>query len=86
MFAKGNVNPPACASSADACKPASTKCCPGNSAVFQYVEGVPATKGKVAWNFEKFLVGKDGVPVARIGASKDPTELTGKIDALLAGR
>lgn len=33
--------------------------------VFSYLESV--LPGKVPWNFEKYLVGKDGVPVKKTG-------------------
>jgi glutathione peroxidase len=42
--------------------------------------------GEVAWNFEKFLVGKDGTVLARFKSAVDPesAELTGAIEAALA--
>ena len=42
--------------------------------------------GPVAWNFEKFLVGKDGTVLARFksGVEPDATELTSAIEAALA--
>ena len=42
--------------------------------------------GPVAWNFEKFLVGKDGTVVARFksGVEPDSVELKGAIEAALA--
>ena len=41
--------------------------------------------GDVAWNFEKFLVGRDGTVIARYksGVAPDSTELTGAIEAAL---
>mmetsp|Transcript_70384 Transcript_70384/g.170358 ORF Transcript_70384/g.170358 Transcript_70384/m.170358 type:complete len:143 (-) Transcript_70384:194-622(-) len=84
LLAKGNANPPACnASGADACSPSSTTCCPGNDALYDYLRSV--IPGNLPWNFNKFIVGKDGIPV--------PPELTGgqtgsalvpRIDAELA--
>ncbi|MEM9136950.1 MAG: glutathione peroxidase [Cyanobacteria bacterium P01_F01_bin.42] len=43
-------------------------------------------QGEVAWNFEKFLIGKQGEIVARFksGVTPDATELTGAIDQALA--
>ncbi len=43
--------------------------------------------GDVAWNFEKFLIGKDGTVLARYksGVEPDAAELTGAIEAALAG-
>jgi glutathione peroxidase len=42
--------------------------------------------GDVAWNFEKFLIGKDGTVVARFKSNVEPdsAELTGAIEAALA--
>lgn len=43
--------------------------------LYQYLtsqETKPKGKGKVRWNFEKFLIGKDGKVVARFGSSTSP--------------
>ncbi|MEB3276568.1 MAG: glutathione peroxidase [Cyanobacteriota bacterium] len=42
--------------------------------------------GPVAWNFEKFLIGKDGTVLARFKSSVEPesVELTSAIEAALA--
>ena len=42
--------------------------------------------GDVAWNFEKFLIGRDGTVLARFksGVEPDSAELTGEIEAALA--
>ena len=40
--------------------------------------------GDVAWNFEKFLVGKDGTVIARFKSGVDPEELKAPIEAALA--
>jgi len=42
--------------------------------------------GDVAWNFEKFLVGRDGTVLARFKSNVEPdsAELTGAIEAALA--
>lgn len=37
-------------------------------------EASPAGKGKVKWNFEKFLIGQDGQVVARFGSSTNPDD------------
>ena len=39
--------------------------------------------GDVAWNFEKFLVGKDGTVIARFKSGVDPDELKAPIEAAL---
>ena len=42
--------------------------------------------GDVAWNFEKFLIGKDGTVLARFKSNVEPdgAELTAAIEAALA--
>ena len=40
--------------------------------------------GDVEWNFEKFLVGKDGTVIARFKSGVTPEELTSAIEAALA--
>ena len=44
-----------------------------------------APSGPVAWNFEKFLVGRDGVVVARFSSRVEPDsdELRGAIESAL---
>jgi glutathione peroxidase len=46
-----------------------------------------APAGPVAWNFEKFLVGRDGTVLARFksGVEPDSAELKSAIEAALAG-
>jgi Glutathione peroxidase len=41
--------------------------------------------GAIRWNFTKFLINKDGFPVARYGSARIPERLTGTIERLLAG-
>jgi glutathione peroxidase len=45
----------------------------------------PDGPGDIAWNFAKFLIGKDGQVVARFSPSADPTssEVRGKIEEAL---
>ena len=46
----------------------------------------PVGEGKVSWNFEKFLIGRDGQPVARFSPRTKPEsgDLTKAIEAELA--
>ncbi len=56
------------------------------SELYQSLVGSTAGGGKdVRWNFEKFLVGKDGEVLARFGSGTEPdsAELTAAIDAAL---
>lgn len=45
-----------------------------------------ADAGKVSWNFEKILIGKDGKVIAKFGSDVEPeaTELTAAIDKALS--
>ena len=38
------------------------------------VDAKPAGTGKIAWNFEKFLIGKDGQVAARFGPRTEPND------------
>ena len=62
---------------------------PNRSALYQRLVGSPAGAGKdVKWNFEKFLVGKDGTVIARFPSSTRPdaAELRTAIEAALAAK
>jgi glutathione peroxidase len=57
--------------------------------LYQYLTAVdtkPAKKGKISWNFEKFLIGKSGQVVARFapGAEPDSKEVVSAIETELA--
>jgi glutathione peroxidase len=38
----------------------------------------------IGWNFEKFLIGRDGTVVERFGPMVTPEDIAAKVDALLA--
>ena len=44
--------------------------------------------GDIKWNFEKFVIGRDGKIAKRFGSSDKPesTEVTGSIEAALAAK
>ena len=42
-----------------------------------------AIGSKIKWNFTKFLVGKDGVPIKRYASTTKPEKLTGDIEKAL---
>jgi glutathione peroxidase len=57
--------------------------------LYQYLTSLdakPAGKGKISWNFEKFLIGRDGQVVARFAPRTSPTdpEVIKAIEAELA--
>lgn len=82
MFAKSSVNGVCSATGPDLCKPTSKECCPQNDFVFENLKKM--VSGFVPWNYEKYLVDKNGVAHARWSAITSPASLTSKIDALLA--
>jgi glutathione peroxidase len=41
--------------------------------------------GRIKWNFTKFLIGRDGTPIARFAPQKEPAELADDIAAALGG-
>lgn len=61
----------------------------GACPLYKYLTGLdtkPAGKGNISWNFEKFLVGRDGKVVARFAPRTDPSsdEVVKAIEAELA--
>lgn len=59
----------------------------GKQPVFKFLtESNPDTNGEIDWNFEKFLIGKDGTIKARFGSWTGPTnsKLLETIEDLLA--
>src|SRR5262245_27849704 len=61
----------------------------GAAPLYQYLTSLqtkPQGKGKISWNFEKFLVGKNGEVVARFAPNIEPDapEVVGLIEAELA--
>jgi len=64
MFAKSNVNNVTCTAKGDnVCTAASTKCCPANDPIYDYLLAV-TTPGNVDWNFGKIVVDGAGHPFA----------------------
>jgi glutathione peroxidase len=53
--------------------------------LYQYLTTQPGLEGAVSWNFNKFLVGKDGRLIARFGSSTKPLDkaLLAAIEAAL---
>ena len=48
----------------------------------QEKKGILGTE-KIKWNFTKFLINKDGEPVARYGSSTTPDKIQSDIENLL---
>lgn len=58
----------------------------GQSTLYAYLTNFSENgvkSGPVKWNFEKFLVGRDGVPVARYGSRTSPMAIEPDILRLL---
>jgi len=53
-------------------------------AVVDWIPWRPITPTDIQWNFEKFLVNRQGVVVSRWGTTADPTAMASAIEALLA--
>jgi len=53
--------------------------------LYQYLKSALPLDGKndIRWNFEKFLIGKDGKPARRYSPKTKPAELAADIEALL---
>jgi len=47
------------------------------------IQWSPVRRSDVTWNFEKFLIGKDGIPAKRYSPKFENANLTADIDALL---
>jgi glutathione peroxidase len=54
--------------------------------VYQWLKSQPGATGDIAWNFTKFLVGRDGKLVKRWGSQVEPEDarITAEIEAALA--
>lgn len=85
MFAKTNVNAK-CSLPKTSCQPHSSACCPSNSGVFDVLRrALPAKEGgPLSWNFEKFLVGRDGRTIARFPTNTPPKQLVPQLRRALA--
>ena len=60
---------------------------PGQNPLFAWLTSQPGLDGDVKWNFNKFLIGKNGELLARWSsdAAPDGPEITGAIEAALKG-
>jgi len=81
LFAKLNVNTPCTETSPNTCTPPSKLCCRQNNNIYAYLKGV--FPGALGWNYEKFLVGKDGVAVKRYSSLVEPNSILPDINKLL---
>ena len=82
LFSKSGCNSPCKSSGSDQCNLSSKKCCTANNPVYDYLKAqIP---GSLSWNFNKFIVGKDGIPIApRFGDNAYADKLETAINKLL---
>lgn len=59
---------------------------PGQAPLYRYLTSHPKFRGEVAWNFEKFLIGRNGEVVARFKSEVEPLsrEMLSAIEAALS--
>jgi glutathione peroxidase len=60
----------------------------GQAPLYKYLTGHPKFRGDVAWNFEKFLIGRNGEVIGRFKSEVEPLsrEMTGAIEAALGAK
>ena len=63
------------------CGSASSECCPENAKLYDYLKS--KLPGVIAWNYAKFLVGKDGTPIQRYSPTTAPNDIISDIEAAL---
>jgi glutathione peroxidase len=58
----------------------------GQAPLYKYLTTHPKFPGQVDWNFEKFLIGRNGEVIGRFKSEVEPTssQMTGAIEAALA--
>jgi len=58
----------------------------GQAPLYKYLTTLPRFPGQVDWNFEKFLIGRNGEVIGRFKSEVEPTssQMTGAIEAALA--
>jgi len=60
----------------------------GQAPLYRYLTTHPKYRGDVAWNFEKFLIGRNGEVIGRFKSDVEPLspEMVGAIESALAAR
>jgi glutathione peroxidase len=60
----------------------------GQAPLYKYLTSHPKFRGEVDWNFEKFLIGKNGEVIARFKSDVEPDsrEMVGAIESALAAK
>ena len=81
IFAKSTTNKPHCKGSRPRCSTAATDCCLKNNGLYQTL--ISQLPGQLQWNFEKFLVGRDGKAIKRYSSGTDPRDIIPDIQKAL---
>jgi glutathione peroxidase len=60
----------------------------GQAPLYKYLTSHPKFSGQVGWNFEKFLVGRNGEVIGRFTSEVEPSskQMIGAIETALAGK
>jgi glutathione peroxidase len=60
----------------------------GQAPLYRYLTNHPKFRGDVAWNFEKFLIGRNGEVIGRFKSEVEPLsrEMVSAIETALGGR
>lgn len=60
----------------------------GQAPLYKYLTSLPKFPGQVDWNFEKFLVARNGEVIGRFKSEVEPTssQMTSAIESALAGK
>jgi glutathione peroxidase len=61
---------------------------PGQAGLYKYLTTHPKFRGDIAWNFEKFLIGRNGEVIGRFRSEVEPLsrEMVGAIETALAAK
>ena len=81
LFSKSGCNKECHTTGPDQCVLSSKKCCTKNNPVYDYLKSV--IKGPLSWNFNKFVIGRNGIPVKRYGDAVYLKQLESDINNLL---
>ena len=81
LFSKSGCNKECHTTGSDQCVLSSKKCCTANNPIYDYLKSV--VKGSLSWNFNKFVIGKDGIPIKKYGDATYKDTLENDINKLL---
>ena len=61
---------------------------PGQAPLYKYLTTLPKFTGQVEWNFEKFLIGRNGEVIGRFKSEVEPMsrQMAGAVESAIASR